>query len=163
MSETAEILPEVLPNLPTTSPRDHFSADHRLCDGLWAAVEAAANEGDKARALASFAGFAARTRRHFAMEEEVLFPAVEDATGMHGGGPTQVMRAEHIQIRNVLDQMATAAAASDLESVLDHGDTLLMLSQQHNVKEEGILYPMADQALGASWGQLVDRVVGFVG
>jgi len=147
------------PDLPTTGPLDHFAADHRLCDEMWAAVEAAAT--DPARALASFAEFAARMRRHFSMEEEVLFPAIEDATGMHGGGPTHVMRAEHVQMRNVIDQMETAAAASDVESVLDHGDTLLMLIQQHNVKEEGILYPMADQALAGSWGQLVDRVVGF--
>lgn len=149
------------PDLPTTGPLDHFSADHRLCDEMWAAVEAAAGEGDNPRTLAIFAEFAARMRRHFAMEEAVLFPAIEDATGMRGG-PTQVMRVEHVQMRNVIDQMATAAAASDVEAVLDHGDTLLMLIQQHNVKEEGILYPMADQALAASWGQLVERIVSFV-
>ena len=33
--------------------------------------------------------------------------------------------------------------------MLDHGDTLLMIAQQHNVKEENILYPMADDALAS--------------
>ena len=35
------------------------------------------------------------------------------------------------------------------------GDTLLMLMQQHNVKEEGMLYPMAARLLGGpAWGPL---------
>ena len=132
-----------------------FTADHRRCDALWTLVEAAADEGDGPRVQRRCADFDAAVRLHLALEEEVLFPAFEDASGMHGGGPTHVMRAEHQQMRGVLEQMARAAASGDVDGVVDHGDTLLMLMQQHNVKEEGMLYPMAARLLGGpAWGPL---------
>ena len=131
--------------------REFFITDHRDCDGLWAAVEAA---GDPAATASAWEAFAVAMERHFRIEEEVLFPAFERATGMVGMGPTMVMRAEHEQMRGMLRTMAGCASSGDYEGVLDHGDTLLMLIQQHNVKEEGILYPMADQHLAGAWPEL---------
>ncbi len=131
--------------------------DHRQCDLLWAEVEAA--EGDSDAALAAWQRFADAMERHFQMEEQVLFPAFEQATGMHGAGPTVVMRAEHQQMRGVLATMAEAAAAEDIDLLLDHGDTLLMLIQQHNAKEEGMLYPMSARAVGASWPALHTEIM----
>ena len=133
--------------------RDFFATDHRDCDALWAAVETAADGGADAIAGA-WNTFAAAMERHFRMEEEVMFPAFERATGMVGMGPTMVMRAEHEQMRGMLRTMAGCANSGDYEAMLDHGDTLLMLIQQHNVKEEGILYPMADQHLAGVWAEL---------
>jgi iron-sulfur cluster repair protein YtfE (RIC family) len=129
-----------------------FTADHRACDALWPAVEAAGEKGDGAALQAAFAAFARAMRRHLDMEEQVLFPAFEKATGMVMG-PTRVMRGEHAQMRAVLDQMA-AAVPADPAAVLDLGDTLLMLVQQHNRKEEGMLYPMCDAHLGVDWPAL---------
>jgi hemerythrin-like domain-containing protein len=60
---------------------------------------------------------------------------------------------EHEQMRGLLSQMA-AAARGDVDALIEHGDTLLMLTQQHNVKEEGILYPMAGGQLRAQWPEL---------
>jgi len=133
-------------------PATFFTTDHRASDALWADVEAAVDDDDSAAAQAAFVAFEAATRRHFAMEEEVLFPAFEKATGMTMG-PTQVMRSEHEQMRGLLSQMALVAA-SDLAALVEHGDTLLMLTQQHNLKEEGMLYPMAEAHLGAEWPEL---------
>ncbi len=82
-----------------------------------------------------------------------MFPAFEQATGMTSG-PTAVMRMEHEQMRGLLDQIAAAIPAGDYQGVLDLGDTLLMLVQQHNQTEEGMLYPMADSALASEWGSL---------
>lgn len=132
----------------------YFVADHHSCDSLWAAVEAAGDQGDGALTNSAWQAFSAAMERHFNMEETVLFPAFERATGMVGMGPTMVMRAEHEQMRGVLRTMAACANTGDHEGLLDHGDTLLMLIQQHNVKEEGILYPMAEQHLSASWAEL---------
>jgi hemerythrin-like domain-containing protein len=142
------------------SERDHlgagalafFSADHRACDALWAKVEAAGEAGDRGAMREAFAAFDRSMRRHFDMEEQVLFPAFERVTGMTMG-PTQVMRSEHAQMRGLLDQMA-AALDGDPEAVLDQGDTLLMLVQQHNRKEEGVLYPMCDARLGGEWASV---------
>lgn len=132
-------------------PLAFFSHDHRHCDELWASLE-----GEPS--AAAWQRFDHAMRQHFAMEEEVLFPALEDATGMHGGGPTQVMRSEHAQMKALLDDMAAAAARGDFDTVVDQGDTLLMLIQQHNVKEESILYPMADNAVGHQWQALAERL-----
>jgi iron-sulfur cluster repair protein YtfE (RIC family) len=128
-----------------------LTQDHRACDLLWAEVEAAADEGDLAATQQRFGQFAAVMERHFSFEETRLFPALEDATGMHGMGPTSVMRHEHAQMRRVLQSMADELAKGNTQGLLDHGDTLLMLVQQHNLKEEHILYPMADARLSAQW------------
>jgi iron-sulfur cluster repair protein YtfE (RIC family) len=135
-----------------------FQQDHRSCDARWAKVEAAADAGDGAAVSAAFQAFDTQMRRHLGWEEQVLFPAFEEATGMVGG-PTAVMRHEHTQMRAVLDQMQAANTAGDHELLVDHGDTLLMLIQQHNAKEEQMLYPMAERALGGAWEQLRGRLV----
>lgn len=139
--------------------QEYFETDHRECDSAWAALEAAGS--DPARQASLWVTFEARMRRHFAMEEEVLFPAIEEATGMRGG-PVAVMRHEHEQMRGLLDEMARRATDADFDGVLDQGDTLLMLIQQHNSKEEGILYPIAQRALASSWPALADRLRTYV-
>jgi hemerythrin-like domain-containing protein len=141
---------------PTDGLVHFFTADHRHCDELWAAVEAAADKGHEA-ARAAFDDFYATTRMHLDLEEQVLFPAFEQATGMTEG-PTTVMRMEHEQMRALLEQVATAISTGDLEEALDQGDTLLMLTQQHDQKEEAMLYPMAEQALGGQWEELAGRL-----
>ncbi len=138
-------------------PEPWFTADHRRCDDLWAAVEGPAGGDDALGAAQAFASFDKAMRRHLDMEEQVLFPAFESATGMVRG-PTMVMRAEHDQMRGLLDQMAMALADQDLGGLLDNGDTLLMVIQQHNVKEEGMLYPMMQMHLLHQWSQLAPKL-----
>lgn len=138
---------------------EFFTADHRNCDVLWAAVEAAAETGDVTATQAAFAAFDLATRRHFDMEENVLFPAFEKATGMTTG-PTRMMRMEHEQMRGLLSQIARASP--DIGAIVEHGDTLLMLTQQHNMKEEGMLYPMAQGQLGSVWSTLAPQLARYM-
>ncbi len=136
--------------------RDFFTRDHRACDEAWALLEDALGDS-RADCPALWKTFDEAMRRHLAMEEEVMFPAFEQATGMTGG-PTMVMRMEHEQMRALLDDMGRCMQALDHQGTLDRGDTLLMLIQQHNLKEEGMLYPMAAQALDGRWSELTDRL-----
>lgn len=138
-----------------------FAGDHARCDQLWTDAENAAESGDPARARAAIEAFAHALEQHLQMEEEVLFPAFEHATGMTSG-PTVVMRMEHTQMRGVLRAIDNAVQAGDIDGALDQGDTLLMLIQQHNAKEEGMLYPMAEQALASAWAELEPRVKRYV-
>jgi hemerythrin-like domain-containing protein len=142
---------------------DYFTNDHRRCDGGWEEVEAAAEAGDGAATRAYWERFAKALRRHLAMEEQLLFPAVEAATGMANAGPTQVMRMEHEQMRGVLAQMEAALSRGDTDELMDQGDTLNVLIAQHNMKEEGVLYPMAERLLAAEWDSLRARLDAFVG
>lgn len=133
---------------------DFLGTDHRACDDLFASAEAAAakKNWDEARDL--FERFRLALAHHLTMEEEALFPAFEARTGMLGG-PTQVMRMEHVQMRSVVDDMAAAVAARDRDGYLGLSETLNMLMQQHNLKEENMLYPMSDQVLAEGREDLV--------
>lgn len=133
-----------------------FEQDHRDCDARWADVEELLDTQDIEAARPAWTKFETGLRRHMAMEEEVLFPAFESAARMGGGGPTAVMRMEHKQMMGLLDQIGTAIESGDAEQAMDIGDTLLMLVQQHNIKEEGMLYPMAENVLAGSWPKLVE-------
>lgn len=122
--------------------------DHRYCDDLFATAEQAAGRADWSVAEAAFAHFSQAMEAHFLAEENQLFPAFEAATGMTGG-PTAVMRLEHGQMRDLLLEAQRALAAAQGEDFFAVVDTLLILMQQHNMKEENVLYPMCDQRLAA--------------
>jgi hemerythrin-like domain-containing protein len=136
---------------------DFLGTDHRACDDLFAAAENAVALKDWASARSLFERFQLAMAHHFAMEEEVLFPAFEARTGM-SMGPTQVMRSEHEQMRGLIRDMAQAVAGSDQDGYLGLSETLNMLMQQHNVKEENMLYPMADQVLATERDQLISSM-----
>jgi hemerythrin-like domain-containing protein len=120
--------------------------DHARCDNLYLAAERYAVDGDVTAASGAFADFSQAIERHFGMEENVLFPSFEEATGS-AAGPTAVMRHEHAQMREMFEAMHVALTGQDTEQFLALADTLLVLMQQHNAKEERILYPMADRVL----------------
>ena len=128
-----------------------FAQDHSDCDARWVDVEELLDSADTNAARGVWQAFDTGMRRHFAMEEEVLFPAFDAMSGMGGGGPTAMMRMEHKQMRGLLDQIGEAMEAGDAQEAMDIGDTLLMMTQQHNVKEEGMLYPMAENMLAGNW------------
>ena len=131
--------------------------DHRACDEEFAAIEQAAKRGDWAVAASALKVFADAIERHLSAEENVLFPAFEAATGM-SMGPTRVMRMEHIQMRSLLDDLRAAVEGGDAASFSGQAETLLILMQQHNLKEENILYPMCDQHLTAQAAELCGTI-----
>ncbi len=130
-----------------TYPTQILPDHHRHCDDLFAAAEDAALRGDWTAAAPAFERFNAQMIAHFDAEESLLFPAFEAASGMIAG-PTRMMRYEHDQMRGLLAQLASACAAKDSQEYGGNAETLLMLMQQHNMKEENILYPMCEQSLG---------------
>jgi hemerythrin-like domain-containing protein len=135
-----------------------FTQDHHDCDARWADVEELLDTEDIDTARPAWQKYETSMRRHFAMEEEVLFPAFDARSGMGGGGPVAMMKMEHQQMRGLLDQIGDAIEAGDSQEALDVGDTLLMLIQQHNVKEEGMLYPMAENILAGDWSLMAGEL-----
>lgn len=121
----------------TDSLANALEHEHReIDDGI------AATPGDRdslARAIRAL-------RRHIYLEEEILFPLLYQAEpGL--AAPVFVMLREHAQIWALLDSLehesdggaASPARVRQLASHLLH----------HNLKEEKILYPRADEALPA--------------
>ncbi len=133
----------------------YLTEEHRKCDQLYAEAEQAVAEGNWDRAKELFKEFKDKTLLHFQKEEEVLFPEFEERTGMVMG-PTQVMRHEHAQARELLDRLEKALENKNKEEFLSVGESLMILIQQHNMKEEQILYPMSDQNLPSE--EVVERM-----
>ena len=128
---------------------------HRQCDDAFAKLEnlVAGNDWSNPGAFEEF--FSIMTK-HFQAEEEVLFAAVEKKMG-GPIGPTQVMRQEHQQMSNLMGQMKEAFGAKDQKKFLSVSDTWMVIAQQHNMKEEEILYPMMDDALREDTAAVINK------
>ena len=135
---------------------DFLSDDHQHCDQLFAEAEEKVAAGDWEAAAGQFRRMRDAVEHHFRMEEEVFFPRFEEVTGMTMG-PTQVMRQEHAQMRDLFESMAGALAERDSDAYLGDSETLLIMMQQHNAKEEQILYPMLDAHLQGEAQALLER------
>ncbi|RUM44798.1 MAG: hemerythrin domain-containing protein [Hydrogenimonas sp.] len=131
--------------------------EHRRCDDAFAKAEQAVNRGDFTEALKYFEEFMIDTLKHFDKEEEILFPAFEEVTG-NTEGPTRVMRYEHNQARGLFEELKKAIDQSDKARFFSVADTLMILLQQHNMKEEQMLYAMCDRVLAPQAHQLVERM-----
>lgn len=141
--------------MPTIS--DIMTANHRQCDQLFSKAEALIAQDDWEQGRPAFDLFRNAMRRHFSMEEEVLFPSLEQRTGQTLE-PISVMRMEHEQMRQLLSDMEEALAREDRDQYLGFAETLMVTNQQHNMKEEQILYPMSDQTFGSEAAEIIQRM-----
>lgn len=120
--------------------------DHRACDHLFIEAENALADKKMEEAKTLFESFYQATNHHFDMEERELFITFEKRTGMMGG-PTQMMRYEHQQLRSLLESMRLALKENRNDDFFGIGESMMIMLQQHNMKEEQMLYPMIDRAL----------------
>lgn len=141
----------------STTISETLTADHRRCDRLLSAVDVSGRTADWAQVARETAAFCDAMEHHFRFEEEVLFPPLEEVSPM-ACGPTEMMRQQHDQIRHLLADLRAAAEAADGREYAGLSETLHFLIQQHNAKEEGILYPLADRALGDRGATLAARL-----
>lgn len=131
--------------------------DHGRCDTVFLEAEHAVDAGDWTRARDSASQFGNMLLQHFRIEEEILFPAFEQATG-NTAGPTRVMRGEHQQMRQLLELLVATVEQEDALAYAGYADTLTIMMQQHNMKEEGILYQMADRVLADGVDVMLDAM-----
>ena len=137
--------------------KQFMAQDHKDCDLLFAKAENAAAKEDWTTASQAFDEFVQAMERHLGIEEQELFPAFEEETGVVTG-PTEMMRMEHDQMRVLFAEMKYAMEQKNSEDYLGIADTLLILMQQHNMKEEQMLYAMAQQHLDAEADTLIKEM-----
>jgi iron-sulfur cluster repair protein YtfE (RIC family) len=117
--------------------------EHRDIDGGIEQYAASGPDGDPAPLLRAMEGL----RRHIYLEEEFLFPPLK-AAGMTM--PVFVMLREHGELWDAMDaldaQLASDAAPVVMQSACRE---LLAMLDNHNSKEEPIIYPQADAGGGA--------------
>jgi len=135
---------------------EFMTVSHKTCDEEFAHAEEAVLNGNWEEAATAFAHFHDAMIRHFRMEEEILFPALQSAGGP--AGPVQIMLMEHAQMKDLFEQMAAALTEKDTQDYGGISETLLIVMQQHNHKEEQILYPIADHILAAQREALLGRM-----
>ena len=81
---------------------------------------------------------------HAQLEDELLFAALDVA--MPGPGPVAMMRSEHEEIDRFLAGLREAQDESTARRNLVHA---ISIARDHFRKEEAVLFPLADQLLGA--------------
>ncbi len=83
---------------------------------------------------------AAGLATHAHLEDELLFAKLDPL------GPVAVMRQEHDQIEGDLGQVQEAGDLAQAQRLVLHA---IQVARDHFTKEEELLFPMAEQALGA--------------
>lgn len=121
-------------------------AHHKKCDDMMLATKEVAAQLDWTKVDMILRELSTELEKHLNVEEDVIFPAYEKASGIRSG-PTQVMRQEHRQMRDLLQALQQALAGRESEIFIKMIDTLIGLMQQHNMKEEHVLYPSCDRLL----------------
>lgn len=92
----------------------------------------------------AFDGAALALRHHIYIEEVHHFPVVR-ASGLMG--PILVMLREHGEIWDLLDKVAAALDRGDDAEAKAVWPQLADVLEQHNLKEEKIVYPAGDEKL----------------
>lgn len=114
---------------------------HRDCDQALEDLEACLRNPGWEAAAGAFARLEAALQGNFSAEEERLFPAFEQVVGS-ASGPTAMMRHEHDEVRALLDNAREWLQLRNANALAAELDTLVVLLQQHNLKEENVLFPM---------------------
>ncbi len=88
---------------------------------------------------------AAGLKPHAHLENELLITAMEEQLGA-GTGPMSVMRVEHDEIESTLTRVQEVRNLAEAQDLVLHA---IQLARDHFAKEEQVLFPLAEQALGA--------------
>jgi regulator of cell morphogenesis and NO signaling len=122
--------------------------EHRVID---AGIEDyAAKDGPQGLDPAPLRAAIAALRRHIYLEEEFLFPPLRESGLM---APILVMLREHAQLwqtMEALEHQLSLDGQSGGENALLLCHQISVQLQHHNMKEERIIYPQADQMLTPS-------------
>lgn len=141
-----------------TTISEFLTADHLHGDELFAAAVQAAERRNWAGCHERLDAFHKALTHHMGIEEQVLFPAFEEATGI-SAGPTRVMRYEHQEMLELLDNLAAAVTARDATRFRVAAEALNAIMTSHSAKEENMLYPMCDQVLPELDGEKLSEMV----
>lgn len=140
------------------SVNDYMTKDHREVDSLFEQAEEAAAAADYAALDREASEFLRRIAVHIEIEERLLFPVFEERTGMSQAGPSVTMREEHRLLEGMFAEMREAIDARDASAYRAASRAMMELLLQHNQKEEMMMYPMIDDALGADVASVLEDV-----
>ncbi len=121
--------------------------DHRRLDSIFGKMEDAKNALE---AKKYYIEFNYGLRRHIVWEEKIFFPIFEKKKGLTRGGPTEAMRADHKEIKKLLEGIHDCVAgesAKEFKKIKKFEEDFRDLISTHNFKEEQMLYGWIDDVL----------------
>ena len=138
-----------------------LQTDHRRLDAILAECKALASAGGFAAAADRFATFADGLSRHIDAEEDVLFPRPGRSMRRTRGPRPRDALGARADPRAARPHLAALRASDPPGS---HGASPRGRPEAHNMKEERVLYPMADEAAGEApdADQLQARLTGVL-
>lgn len=128
------------------TPQDYLRCFHQHCQQRFHALRDIVAQSQWQHAQQACHDFCVEMDSHFVDEEQVLYPVYEQASGQTKG-PTEVMRYEHDQMRELMEAMYQAICRQQGRSFDLLADGLQQLLHQHHVKEESILPPYCQPAV----------------
>jgi hemerythrin-like domain-containing protein len=131
---------------------DAFADDHRRLEQALEASVAHVQAGRWDAAAEAFVTFRRGIERHMAVEEEVLFPAVEEGAETP---LTAILRKGHRDLRVFFDELGDAVEARDAVEYGRIAASMRALLERHDEKEEAELYPAAQERLGRQTATVV--------
>lgn len=120
---------------------DAFLGEHGLFYGLFGEISTAML-GPKCEIETLARALSALVVTHAQLEEEILFPALREHIGPMG--PIEVMEMEHRQIEELLETIPHTKDTLETQQLVQE---LIDICVGHFAKEEGVLFPLANQVL----------------
>lgn len=149
-------MPVNVSSVPDGSLAEAFTKEHHDIDAAIENYMASTHEGPEQRAKMLLEAVSA-LRRHIYLEEEVVFPDLPRATLMM---PLMVMHREHGELWRRMDALEESLQSGSAdEQLMADCQELLSLLDNHNSKEEPIIYPQMDTALSVQEQQKVAHLL----
>ena len=124
---------------------------NELEDAVISLEDKGLNSEDISSLLSAVGFINTEIRQHNQREEDVLFPELEKHIPQQG--PTSVMRSEHRELWNKLDELEVNISAIEsaegrddnkvLEALLETSRDIISLLRNHIAKENNVLFPLA--------------------
>ena len=134
-----------------------MNAEHNRLRDLWEQTTAALKAEEFGRVHTVARDLITAVKRHISVEEQILFPAIESKG--KNNEPTDAMRLEHRQMEQVLEQLKPLLTVAELWTGIKaiEGQEIEpgALLRSHENKEHDVLFPLADQLLGAEEARTV--------
>lgn len=124
-----------------------FAEDHRRLEAELSGASSLIEAEDWPAASARFVRFREGIERHIEVEEQVLFPAVENGAEIP---LTAILRKGHRDLKVFFDEVEDAILDRDQSEALRIISAMCALLERHDKKEEAELYPVAQERLGTA-------------
>ena len=117
--------------------------EHAVIYALLEKIEQKQSDWTPAETTLAVVMLASALESHAAVEEDLLFRALEHHLG-RGSGPLEVMASEHEQIEGLFARLGLASP----DEVAGLVTKLVTITKDHFRKEEAVLFKMAGELLG---------------